>query len=171
MLRKDFVKKIGVLSSGLILASKANALHNLFNTSNTAVLHINPKVAKLKDTIIKGIVLDATTNKPIRATMIVKIISNNQNILANSTSTTVFGNYEIHTGVDYTQMRSTILEIEINALGYKTYTNKIYASAKACSIHSNAWLYNANFNEKHLPLNNSTDTLTTTTLHFHLLKS
>jgi hypothetical protein len=168
MQRRNFVKKLSILSSGVIFATKANAITNMFNKTS-AVLKAIPNTAYLKNTTIQGTIYDAITHKPITATMHITL-QGKQIPETNMQSNSLTGNYEIHTGVNFNNMHSTILEVSITAPNYKTYVNKIFANTTGCSIYSNAWAYNPAFNKLHLPVNHSTDIATNTTLNFYLLK-
>jgi sarcosine oxidase delta subunit len=169
MKRRLFIKQVSIVSTG-ILAFSGTKIHANNTEEKSTVIDLLPFANVSKKITLKGAILDATTFEPIEnCKMTVKA---KRNRIFNTTKDilTSNGDYSIISGFTSTGKTHEKIEVEIKAMGYKTYKGFVYLTTNGCNLHSEEWNYNKNFDNNHCPKNETIGSETISSFNFQLIK-
>ncbi|MCC9071456.1 hypothetical protein LNQ49_07625 [Flavobacterium sp. F-65] len=169
MERRLFVKKTGLLTTGILVLSTDSILATTTQKDVTN-LDLTPVLTTGKNIIIKGLVLDARTNLPINTDINIST-KRNRFYSKNHLLTALNGIYSIHTGFSNSEKVSEKMNFKINVDGYKPYNGNLYITKSGCNIHSDQWQYNPDFKSENRPINNEQTNTFVSTFNFYLVKA
>lgn len=170
MERRQFVKKAGIFTTGAIALSgiQTYAAPSESTEKKATNIDLSPMLAKEKISIV-GKVTDAVTLQPIVAK--IKVTAKTNAFYSSKRNYDAFdGNYRIDSGFSSLGKTSQKVLVEIDAEGYKPYSNYIYLTKTGCSIHSNEWNYNPNFKGEDCPENKPSGNQIISSFNFRLIK-
>lgn len=167
MERRLFITKSGTLTAGVLALSSFASIASEKQENKT--INLVPFTTS-NNIQIKGMIVDALTSKPLKASSMKVKLSRNRFLPSLRMVERTQGNYTILSGFSPNGRFSEKIEIEIKAEGYKTYRGQLYLNPRGCSIHSEEWQYNPNFKVEHLPGNSISGDNVFTTFDFRLVK-
>ena len=172
MKRRNFVKRLGVFTTGTIALSGSNLYASQAqNETQNAIIDLSP-LSSTDYFLLKGKFIDALTLQPIKNVKMVAKVTQNRFFALNESVISTDGTYQIQSGFSSNKNKmNEKVNIEITADGYKTYKSAIYLSPIGCNIHSEEWNYNPNFKVENCPKNTNIENKTLSTFNFHLVKN
>ncbi|WP_428223274.1 hypothetical protein [Flavobacterium sp.] len=169
MSRRLFVKNTSIFSMGL-MAFSGSSLWAKNTTEDTTVIDLTPINPIDKKITLAGNIIDATTLLPINGCKMTVKAKTNRLFKTTREIATPAGVYSIITGFSTSRKLSKMLEVTIEAPGYKTYSSFINLSTTGCHLHSEEWNYNKNFNPMHCPQNNTENQEILSNFDFRLIR-
>ncbi len=171
MERRFFIKQASIVTTGLLALSNTDVFASESKEKSNTIINIMPFSATSLKIKLKGNVVDAITLQPIKNCKMIVKTKKNRFFATTKDIVTENGNYTIQSGFTAAGRLMEKVQVEIHANGYKSYQSFIYLTPNGCSLHSQDWNYNKNFDYNiHCPKNESIGNQINSVFNFHLVK-